>query len=182
MKHAIKGFFLWVLNNALLITFDNLATDLFQNPSDGAFLRFLLVLILWFITGCMIVTAFVDAAKVHIKKNAGKKELLTYSFTDNSILLSTETIQKNGFYEIYRQANKEHSVQILCFNNETGEFQAFDRFHWMDEPYVVNRNHDTNLLGQGWLPNGTYYKEDLWTPIKLHFTAEWIKEHLNLQG
>ena len=177
MKRTIKGFLLWVLNNALLITFNNLATDFFRNPSHGAFFRFLLVLILWFITGCMIVVAFVDAAKGH-KKNATKKELISYSFIDNSILLSTETIQKNGFYEIWRQENKEHSVQILCFNNETGEFQAFDRFHWMEEPYVVKLNTDPNVLGEGWIPEGTYYKEDLWTPIKLHYTTEWLKKNI----
>lgn len=178
MKHTIKGFFLWVLNNALLITFNNLVTDFFRNPSDGAFFRFLLVLILWFITGCMIVTAFIDAAKVRIKKNAAKNELLSYSFIDNSILLSTETIQKNGFQEIWRQENKEHSIQILCFNEETKQFQAFDRFHWMDEPYEVKHIHGPNVIAENWIPEGTYYKEDLWTPIELHFTMEWLNKYV----
>ena len=39
-----------------------------------------------------------------------------------------ETIERHGFYEVWRQENKEHSVQILCFNPDTKEFQAFDRF------------------------------------------------------
>lgn len=53
---------------------------------------------------------------------------LKYSFIDNSILLRTSVIEKKGFREIWRQQNDENSVQILCFNEKTGEFQAFDRF------------------------------------------------------
>lgn len=178
MKRVIKGLLLWVLNNVLLLAFNDLATDFFRNPSNGTFFRSILVLFLWAITGCMIVVAFVDAAKVHIKKSDAKKEPLSYSFIDNSILLSTETIQKNGFHEIWRQENNEHSIQILCYNNDTREFQAFDRFHWMDEPIVVRHIHKPNVIAENPTPEGTYYKEDLWTPIKLHFTTEWLKEHM----
>lgn len=91
---------------------------------------------------------------------------LKYSFIDNSILLRTSVIEKKGFREIWRQQNDENSVQILCFNEKTGEFQAFDRFHWMienmDEGFIV-----------GW-----FSKDHLWTPIKLHFTEKWLREHL----
>lgn len=91
-----------------------------------------------------------------------KKEYLKYSFINNSILLSTETINRNGFHEIWRQENDQHSIQILCYNPEKEEFQAFDRFHWMNEPIYVG------------FTGGDYYEEDLWTPIKLHYTLEWL--------
>ena len=95
------------------------------------------------------------------------KELLKYSFVNNSILLSTETIKQNGFQEVWRQQGENHSIQILCFNEKTGEFQAFDRFHWMHEPFD---EPFTGIYG--------VYDKDLWTPIKFHFTEKWLKEHL----
>lgn len=103
------------------------------------------------------------------KKSTGSKsnKYLKYSFIDNSILLKTKTIERNGFHEVWRQQNDEHSIQILCFNNETGEFQAFDRFHWMHEPYSIPFVGEYDV-----------YDEDLWTPIKLHYTEKWLKEHL----
>ena len=186
MRRAIKGFLLWILNNSSLITFNTLFIDFCDNPSSGAFFRFMFVAILWFITGCMLVVAFVDAEKRHIKKGVIEQELLSYSFIDNSILLSAETIQKNGFYEIWRQENDEHSIQILCFNNETKQFQAFDRFHWMDEPYDTTNyfsscvfDKNGNVIKEPWIePEGTYWKKDLWTPIELNYTTEWLKEHV----
>lgn len=177
MKQAIKGLLLLALNNSALITFDILFADFCENPSTVAFFCFMLPLILWFITGNIIIAAYF-VAKRHIKKGATKQKLLSYSFIDNSILLSTETIQKNGFHEIWRQEGKGHSIQILCFNNETGEFQAFDRFHWMDEPIVVMHEHYPDRIIDYGSPEGTYYKKDLWTPIKLHYTTEWLNEHV----
>lgn len=178
MKRAIKGFMIWILNLASIFTFSDLSIILFQDPSVNTFIPFAFAGLLWIITGGMIVVAFVNTENVHVKKGATEKELLSYSFVDNSILLSLETIQKNGFYEIWRQENDEHSVQILCFNKDTGEFQAFDRFHWMDEPIVVSHIHEPNVIAENPIPEGTYYKKDLWTPIKLHFTTEWLKEHM----
>lgn len=119
------------------------------------------------------------------KKENKRKELLKFSFINNSILLKTETIERNGFKEIYRQVNEEtHSIQILCFNSETEEFQAFDRFKWMNEPRIV-------IKPPSWYEmegikihcdivesNGIYYNEDLWTPIKLHYTIEWLENHI----
>ena len=123
-----------------------------------------------------------------IEKGAGateQKEYLEYSFVDNAILLKIEKIEKNGFYEVWRQQNKEHSIQILCFNEETGEFRAFDRFHWMGEPRVVHnlpawyKDENGNCIHCDSLESdGVYYNEDLWTPIQLHFTGKWLKEHL----
>jgi len=106
---------------------------------------------------------------VFIWKNR-KLPTLKYSYINNSILLSTETIEKNGFKEIYRQVNDDtYSIQILCFNEETREFKAFDRFHWMDEPYYSE--------GGSWGEiRGVHYKKDLWTPIALHYTSEWLKK------
>lgn len=108
------------------------------------------------------------------RKSRAEGQLLKYSFINNSILLTIETIQRNGFFEIWRQENSEHSIQILCFNPETGEFQAFDRYYWMDEPYY------SDGTGCFSLPSGYYYKKDLWTPIKLHFTLEWLKRETKL--
>ena len=96
-----------------------------------------------------------------------REEYLKYSFINNSILLSMATINKNGFYEMWRQENEQYSIQILCINLETGEFQAFDRFHWMHEPFD---EPFTGIYG--------VYDKDLWTPIKFHFTEKWLKEHL----
>ena len=93
---------------------------------------------------------------------------LKYSFIDNSILLSMETIEKNGFREIFRQQdNKSHCIQILCFNENTYEFKAFDRFKWMDEPFYEKGGC---FSAEGW-----HYKKDLWTPILLHYTTDWLK-------
>lgn len=65
-------------------------------------------------------------------------EPLRYTFIDNSILLTTKTIERNGFREIWRQTNSEYSIQILCFNPDINEFKAFDRYHWLDEPFDVS--------------------------------------------
>lgn len=121
------------------------------------------------------------------KKNEEKKEecFLKYSFINNSILLTTKTIEKNGFYEVWRQESNEHSIQILCFNPDTEEFQAFDRFHWMDEPRIVQNppawyyDEKGNLVHcESFEEDGVYYNEDLWTPIKLHYTVAWLKEYM----
>lgn len=125
--------------------------------------------------------------KDETKEEKRKQATLSYSFINNSILLSTETIQKNGFHEIWRQENEEHSIQILCFNNETKQFQAFDRFHWMDEPEIVKYKYPSGwgydekgnfVHEEHWLSEGVHYKKDLWTPIELHCTEEWLKGHL----
>lgn len=64
-----------------------------------------------------------------------KPEFLKYSFINNSILLRMDTIIENGYYkEVWRQSYRkdygfgEVSVQILCYNEEKEEFQAFDRY------------------------------------------------------
>lgn len=93
-------------------------------------------------------------------------QFLKYSFIDNGILLKMNTIEENGFHEVWRQQSSKYSIQILCFNEKTGEFQAFDRFHWMQKS-VYNGFSGRND-----------YKEDLWTPIKLRYTEQWLKEHL----
>ena len=113
-----------------------------------------------------------------------REEYLKYSFINNSILLSMATINKNGFYEMWRQENEQYSIQILCINLETGEFQAFDRFHWMDEPRIVVNppawfEKDGVLIHCDPLEEaGTYYNKDLWTPIQLHYTMSWLKDCL----
>ena len=103
--------------------------------------------------------------KIFLNKKETNK-YLKYSFIDNSILLKKNKIEKNGFCEVWRQQNDEYSIQILCFNEKTVEFQAFDRFHWMNES-----------IYNGFIC-GDDYEEDLWTPIKLHYTTEWLKMQL----
>lgn len=101
------------------------------------------------------------------KEETPKKKLLKYSFTNNSILLTMDTINKNGFFEIWRQENEEKSIQILCFNEQSKEFQAFDKFHRMEE--------STELVWEG-VPY-KFDEEELWTPIEFHYTLEWFQAH-----
>lgn len=111
-------------------------------------------------------------------KKEKRIEPLRYTFINNSILLTTETIERNGFHEIWRQTNSDHSVQILCFNPEINEFKAFDRYHWMDEPFYVSFPKNACV---DFAPNddeGWHYKKDIWTPIKLQFTLEWLEKHV----
>lgn len=147
----------------------------------------IIILILFAIIFCIGVSLNIRGVGYYMNptNDVQKKELLKYTFLDNSILLTTDTINKNGFVEVWRQENAEHSIQILCFNEKTEEFRAFDRYHWMDEPrvvvnpptYFIDENgcpwHSENLE-----PDGVYYKEDLWTPIKLHYTAEWLRDSI----
>ena len=103
-------------------------------------------------------------------KRKHKPEFLKYSFINNSILLRMDTIIENGYKEVWRQSYRkdygygEDSVQILCYNEKKEEFQAFDRYQRPGEgdPYSP-------------LPRLGY---DLWTPIKLHYTLEWLRDNL----
>lgn len=119
-----------------------------------------------FALGFLVVGLAIYIIIRHLVEDEETHQFLKYSFIDNGILLKTNTIKKNGFHEVWRQQNSEHYIQILCFNEQTGEFQAFDRFHWMNEPVYDG------------FTGGEYYEEDLWTPIKLHYTEKWLKEHL----
>lgn len=127
------------------------------------------LIIVYIYIACAIFLLLYVCYRLFKKNFLNKKETneyLKYSFIDNSILLKKNKIEKNGFCEVWRQQNDEYSIQILCFNEKTGEFQAFDRFHWMNEPI-----YDGFTCGDD-------YKEDLWTPIKLHYTTEWLKMQL----
>lgn len=186
MKKYIKGFFIWDLNCACISTvwLSWKESILSQTLSDDVTL--LIILLVWFLTGCAIIIAIANYGEKRTNADKKAKHHLLYSFIDNSILLSTEKIMKNGFCEVWRQESDEHSIQILCFNPETEEFQAFDRFHWMNEPRIPNTpdwlNENGCLVFCDSLTDldGTYWEEDLWTPIKLHFTEEWLKEHIIL--
>lgn len=87
-----------------------------------------------------------------------ENKYVKYSFIDNGILLTTDEIKKEGFREIWRQQSNDHSIQILCHNENLNKFQAYDRFRWMNEP-VYNA-----IIGE------YQYKKDLWTPIILHYS------------
>ena len=153
MKKRKWAFPLWLfINSTLLLTTIMFLHDTVFYYSRQNLIMFLLSGMLWTLSSSIIIVATYEGL----------------SGTNNSILLATKTIERNGFHEIWRQTNSEHSIQILCFNPDTNEFRAFDRYHWMDEPFDVSYG----------LPEGTYYKKDLWTPIKLHFTAEWVEKHI----
>ena len=154
MKKYIKPFFLVLFNNVFLLMLNT--PDVCKNSWS-----LILFALLWFISFSKLVVGIRYTA---LPKNTN--EYLKYSFVDNGILLKTSKIKKDGFYEIWRQQNDEHSIQILCFNERTGDFQAFDRFYWMNEP-IYNRFTGVDD-----------WEEDLWTPIKLHYTEKWLKEHL----
>ena len=154
-RKYIKPFFLVLFNNVFLLMLNT--PEVCKNLWS-----LILFALLWFMSFSILV---VGIRYTTLPKDTD--EYLKYSFIDNGILLKTNTIKKNGFHEVWRQQNDEHSIQILCFNNETGEFQAFDRFHRMHEPY------DIPFVGEYGV-----YDEDLWTPIKLHYTEKWLKEHL----
>lgn len=93
-------------------------------------------------------------------------DVIKYSFVDNGILLTTDEIKKDGFREIWRQQSNDHSIQILCYNENLNEFQAYDRFCWMNEPVY-------NAITEEY-----QYKEDLWTPIILHYSDCYEKPYI----
>ena len=117
------------------------------------------------IVALLIARAIINKAEEYVLKKKGipTEKYFTYAFINNSLLLTMKNIEKHGFKEIYRQENEEHSIQIICYNSETCEFKAFDRFHHSDEPYV-----DEFIT----------YKDDLWTPIKVNLSPEWFMKHL----
>lgn len=55
-----------------------------------------------------------------------ENKYVKYSFIDNGILLTTDEIKKDGFREIWRQQSNDHSIQILCHNENLNKFQAYD--------------------------------------------------------
>lgn len=98
--------------------------------------------------------------KIFSKSLMKRCEYIPFSYIDNALFLKMETINKNGFHEVWRQSKGIYSIQILCFNEDTGEFLGFDRFQWSGETDCSS---------------GISCYDDLWTPIKLHFTTDIIK-------
>lgn len=191
MKHEIKGAIIWLLNISLGFVINELFTEeLFttsqKKQSLGVVPMYLAIVIIWLMTSFLVISALVERSERKSRDKLIQKTALSYSFINTSILLSTETIQKNGFREVWRQENEENSMQILCFNDETKQFQAFDRFHWMNEPHDVENLFSSyvsdgkgNVIVEPWIePEGIRRGKDLWTPIDLHFTLDWLTKHL----
>ena len=181
MKHDIKGAIIWLLNISLGFVINELFTEEWfttqEKLSLGIVPMYLAIVIIWLMTSFLVISALAERSERKSRYKLIQKTVLSYTFTNNAILLSTETIQKNGFREVWRQENEENSIQILCFNDETKEFQAFDRFHWMGEPYHTSFPKGAIIDGDIKDPD-SYYGKDLWTPIDLHFTLDWLKTHL----
>lgn len=101
------------------------------------------------------------------KKN---KELLKYKFINNSILLTMETIEKNGCKIIWTQNNGD-THQILCFNEKENDFKAFDKYLWSNQ---------NNSLKKDFSEIDCEFKAvELWTPIELQYTNNWINNIFN---
>ncbi len=58
MKNIIKGYAVWILNNALLLTLNIHGRIAFVTPSAKNIITTSVVALLWFITGHMIVSMF----------------------------------------------------------------------------------------------------------------------------
>ena len=131
-------------------------------------------LLIWLFTFWFLFFGYAAGENTIRKSKQLNKRLLKFSYIDNSILLKTEKITANGFHEIWRQRDEATgSTQILCYNSETEEFQAFDRYQWMEEIYPYDGRF--TLPGPNIRVNTEGHKESLWTPIKLHCTFEWLK-------
>lgn len=48
----------------------------------------------------------------------------------------------------------------------------------MLDPYGLKMKMKMKKKHINGFTGGDDYKEDLWTPIKLHYTEKWLKEHL----
>lgn len=93
-----------------------------------------------------------------------------------------ETINKNGYEVIWEQSSGKNK-QIICFNEESNSFQAFDRYAWSDENNALKREGTGNELplnGFDFDVNWETKAVDLWTPIKMIFTKEWLTDVLHL--
>lgn len=107
------------------------------------------------------------------RKSERKNIPLSFVFINDSILLTRETLEKNGYYEIWSQESGE-SKQILTFNEEKQDFIAYDKFIYMNDKalYLDHKITDTitdfaNYNGMGGFACYRQGKE-LWTPIKFH--------------
>ena len=108
-----------------------------------------------------------------------KPPILKYVFINNSILLTEETIKKNGYEVIWEQEqNYGKTKQIICYNEGKNDFQAFDRYVWSDENSAIKKEgtgrYFSNADGMDFDVNYEMKATDLWTPIKMKYTKEWL--------
>lgn len=129
-------------------------------------------------SGLFIIVGLYDYLTITHKKEIAKK--LSFSFVDNSILLTLETINKNG-YDIIWEQEEENRKQILCFNESENDFKAFDRYQWSDENNALKKEisdikYPDCEVGVMKEPSIEMKATELWTPIKLRITNEWLKD------
>lgn len=136
-------------------------------------------IILWAITFFLLVY-YSWIAPWTIQRARTEKELLRYTCIDNAILLTNKTIEAKGFHEVWRQRDRTTgATQILCYNPELHTFQAYDRFLWAEELYPYTEGL-TQPKPNCMIDGGAKRHEELWTPIQLHFTLEWLRAHSQL--
>ena len=129
------------------------------------------------VSGLFIVVGLYDYFTIIHEKNKSSKNL-TFSFIDNSVLLTMETINKNGYIIIWEQVDNNNK-QILCFNESENDFKAFDRYKWSDEnnaqkKEIFNIKYPDCEIGIIKEPSIEMKATELWTPIKFHITKNWL--------
>ncbi|MEE1255576.1 MAG: hypothetical protein UHN47_03570 [Lachnospiraceae bacterium] len=66
MKRIVKGYFIWILNNALLLAWLMVAKEILHEKSDMNILAVMALVLLWFATGQFIVAAFTVVRIEHV--------------------------------------------------------------------------------------------------------------------
>ena len=109
-----------------------------------------------------------------------KPPILKFVFLDNAILLTMETINRNGYEKIWEQSSGR-TKQIICFNEQKNDFQAFDKYVWSNEDNAIKKEgtgkYSTDIDNTDKFDfdvNWELKAVDLWTPIKIKYTNEWF--------
>ena len=127
-----------------------------------------------------------------LKELSPKCKPLNYVFINNNILLTTETIENNGYSIVWSQ-QKGVNKQILTFNEKTQEFKAFDKYIYMDEKasYLVCTemywdDYEAQECKGRYICSdylSSLKGKDLWTPIEFkNITLGQIKSILNTEN
>ena len=67
MKHTIKGYIIWILNNVLLLILNDYGRIIMTTPKAENIIAVGIVAFLWFVTGHVIVVTFCIKKVEHIK-------------------------------------------------------------------------------------------------------------------
>lgn len=179
-KNYKPTFFLWLftaigMGSWVCLLYEQEVFEFHLIPDKNLLPLFFIAVLLTFISLNMVIIFS------SYKKN-DNIENLKFSFIDNSILLTLNTIHKNGYKVIWEQISKE-SKQIHCFNEHENDFKAFDKYIWSDENNAVKKEvfsirYPMEEIGVVQGPVIEMKATELWTPIELKFTNEWLKENI----